>query len=263
MFATDFKTKLSQGRRALGIMMTFDFWPGYLEVFQKIGLDFVLIDCEHGAATTREVEELCRTARLCGLTAILRPEAADFPLIRKYADLGPAGFLIPWVETQEQLDTVRDAIFQPPRGRRGWGGPVLQAASGIDRAAIDEYERSLTVIAQIETPLGVERCQKIAACEWVDALMMGPYDLSVNLGTVPEMNTEKQIAATRRVIQACRQVGKPCGTVAAEPDIVRFWFQEGMQFVLCGEVSFVLQAALKSAIEAIRGPGREGGTQIV
>lgn len=262
MLASDFKQKLAQGHKALGIMMTFDFWPGYLEAFQKMGLDFVLIDCEHGAVTTREIEELCRTARLVGLPAILRPEAADFPLLRKYADLGPAGFLIPWVETQEQLDTVRNAIFQPPRGRRGWGGPVIQAANGFDRAAIDEYEKSLIVIAQIETPVGIERCEKIAACEWVDALMMGPYDLSVNLGTVPDVNTQKQIAATRRVIEACRKVDKPSGTVAAAPDVVRFWFQEGMQFVLYGEVSFVMQSALKSAIEAIRGSTGEGGIHV-
>lgn len=262
MLASEFKKNLSQGHRALGIMMTFDFWPGYLETFKNLGLDFVMIDCEHGAATMREVEELCRTARLAGLTAILRPEAADFPLIRKYADMGPAGFVIPWVESQEQLDIVRDAIFQPPRGRRGWGGPVIQAANGIDRAGIDEYEKSLMVIAQIETPVGIERCDKIAACEWVDALMMGPYDLSVNLGTVPDVNTDQQVAATKRVIQACRKVGKPAGTVSADPAIARSWFKEGMQFVLCGEVSFLVQSALKSTIQAIRGPAGEGGIHI-
>jgi 2-keto-3-deoxy-L-rhamnonate aldolase RhmA len=85
MLASDLKRKLASGGRAFGTMMTFDFWPGYLEAFKQIGLDFVLLDCEHGAVTTREVEELCRTARLVGLPAILRPVTADFPLIRKYA----------------------------------------------------------------------------------------------------------------------------------------------------------------------------------
>jgi len=262
MLASDFKKKLASGHRALGIMMTFDFWPGYLEMFQKLGLDYVMIDCEHGAATMREVEELCRTARLCGLTAILRPEAADYPLIRKYADMGPAGFVIPWVESQAQLDIVRDAVFQPPRGRRGWGGPVIQAANGIDRPAIDEYEKSLVIIAQIETPLGIERAEKIAACEWVDALMMGPYDLSVNLGAVPKVDTDQQIAATRRVIAAARNAGKPCGTVTASPEVIRFWFQEGMQFILCGEVSFVVQAALESTLQQVRGATGEGGIHV-
>ncbi|MSR64523.1 MAG: hypothetical protein EXS18_01940 [Verrucomicrobiae bacterium] len=262
MLASSLKKKLAGGSNAIGIMMTFDFWPGYLEAFQKMGLDLVMIDCEHGAATLREVEELCRTARLAGIAALLRPEAADFPLIRRYADMGPAGFIIPWVETIEQLEVVRDAVFQPPRGRRGWGGPVIQAATGVDRPGIDAYEKSLMVIAQIETPLGVERCDKIASCEWVDALMMGPYDLSVNLGTVPDVNSEKQKVATRRVLEACRKAGKPCGTVSADPAIVRAWFKEGMQFALCGEVSFFVQSGLKSAIEAIRGPAGEGGIRI-
>lgn len=262
MLAAELKQKLARGHKALGIMMTFDFWPGYLEAFQKMGLDFVLIDCEHGAVHMREVEVLCRTARLAGLPAILRPEAADFPLIRKYADMGPAGFLIPWVESQAQLDIVRDAVFQPPRGRRGWGGPVIQAANGIDRAGIEEYEKSLMIIAQIETPLGVERIEKIAGCDWVDALMMGPYDLSVNLGMVPNVNTEQQIALTKRVIEAGRTFAKPCGTVVADPDLARKWFTDGMSFILYGEVSFLLQSSLKSALEAIRGPSKEGGIHV-
>jgi 2-keto-3-deoxy-L-rhamnonate aldolase RhmA len=262
MLASDLKNKLARGHQSLGVMMTFDFWPGYLEAFQKIGLDYVMIDCEHGAATLREVEELCRTARLCGLPALLRPEAADYPLIRKYADMGPAGFILPWVESQEQLDIARNAIFQPPRGRRGWGGPVIQAASGIDRAGIDEYEKSLMIVAQIETPLGVERAEKIAACEWVDALMMGPYDLSVNLGTVPEVNTPKQIALTKQVIAAARKAGKPCGTVVADPAVARQWFRDGMSFILYGEVSFLLQSALRAAIEAVRGPAGDGGIRV-
>lgn len=262
MLAAELKEQLARGHRAIGVMMTFDFWPGYLEAFQKMGLDFVLIDCEHGAVHMREVEELCRTARLAGLPAILRPEAADFPLIRRYADMGPAGFVIPWVESQAQLDIVRDAVFQPPRGRRGWGGPVIQAANGIDRPSIDEYEKSLMIIAQIETPLGVERVEKIAACDWVDALMMGPYDLSVNLGAVPDVNTPPQIAATKRVIEMGRRFGKPCGNVVADPALAKKWFDDGMSFILYGELSFLAQRALKSALQEIRGPAKEGGIHV-
>jgi 2-keto-3-deoxy-L-rhamnonate aldolase RhmA len=262
MLASDLKQRLRQGEPALGTMMTFDFWPGYLEAFKKMGLDFVLLDCEHGAATLREIEELCRTARLLGLPVILRPEACDFPLIRKYMDMGPAGLLLPWIETQEQLDIARNAAFQPPRGRRGWGGPVIQGASGVDRAAIDEYEKSLMLIAQIETAVGIERCEQIVACPWIDALMMGPYDLSVNLGNVPDVNRPEQWTATKKVIAAARNAGKPCGQVVGNVELAKKWYQEGMQFISYSEISFLAQTAMKSVVQALKGTAKEGGLHV-
>jgi 2-keto-3-deoxy-L-rhamnonate aldolase RhmA len=170
--------------------------------------------------------------------------------------------LLPWIETQEQLDIVRNATFQPPRGRRGWGGPVIQAANGVDRPSIDEYEQSLLLIAQIETPVGVERCEQIVTCPWIDGLMMGPYDLSVNLGSVPEVNQERQVKLTRRVIQACRDAGKPCGQMVADPDTAKRWYQEGMSFLIYGEISFLAQNALKSAVATVRSTAKEGGLHV-
>jgi 2-keto-3-deoxy-L-rhamnonate aldolase RhmA len=139
---------------------------------------------------------------------------------------------------------------------------VIQGASGIDRAAIDEYERSLFVIAQIETPVGVERSEKIAACEWVDALMMGPYDLSVNLGNVPDVNHPEQVAATRRVIAAARKSGKPCGTVVADPESAKRWYGEGMSLISYSEVSFVAQTAFRAVVQAVRGDAKDGGLHV-
>jgi len=66
--------------------------------------------------------------------------------------MGPAGFMLPWTERTDQIDTVRDAIFTPPRGRRGPGGPSVMWNRSIHREGWDEIERSLFVMPQIETP---------------------------------------------------------------------------------------------------------------
>jgi 2-keto-3-deoxy-L-rhamnonate aldolase RhmA len=118
------------------------------------------------------------------------------------------------------------------------------------------------IIAQIETPVGLERCEEIAACEWVDALMMGPYDLSVNLGQVPDVNHPDQVKATKRVIAACRKAGKPCGTVVATVDSAKSWFKDGMSFISYGEISFVAQNALKTVVEKIKSSSKEGGLHV-
>src|SRR5690348_9532442 len=132
-------------------MMTFDFWPGYLEIFKSEGMDYVVVDLEHGSATLSMVEALCRTARLIDLPLILRPESCVFHLLRKYVDMGAAGFLIPWMERQEQVEVLRDAIFLPPAGRRGPGGPSIFANRTLDRQGWDEIESSLFVALQIES----------------------------------------------------------------------------------------------------------------
>src|ERR1700730_4870784 len=132
LLASSLKSRVRNRELTLGPLMTFDFWPGYLEIFKGAGMDFVLLDMEHGSVSLKEAEELCRTARLLDFPLILRPESAQYYVDRKYLDLGPGGLMIPWTERQDQVDSVRDALFVPPRGRRGPGGPAIFANRTLD-----------------------------------------------------------------------------------------------------------------------------------
>jgi len=71
MLASSLKAKVRQNQMTLGSLLTMDFWPGYLEIFKSEGMDFVILDMEHGAASLRQAEELCRTARLLELPLLL------------------------------------------------------------------------------------------------------------------------------------------------------------------------------------------------
>jgi 4-hydroxy-2-oxoheptanedioate aldolase len=119
------KQKLARRELVVGTLMTLDFWPGYLEIYKSAGLDCVVLDMEHGSASPSVAEELCRIARLIDLPLILRPEASLYHLLRKYLDMGPAGFMIPRVEREEQVQILQEAAFCPPKGRRGPGGPAI------------------------------------------------------------------------------------------------------------------------------------------
>jgi 2-keto-3-deoxy-L-rhamnonate aldolase RhmA len=106
MLASSLKQKIREGKRPLGMLMTYDFWPGYLEIAQRGGLDFVVVDMEHGQANPSRIEELCRTGRLLDLPTLVRPALCQFEPIRRALDLGAGGLMLPWVETQEQLDAL-------------------------------------------------------------------------------------------------------------------------------------------------------------
>jgi 2-keto-3-deoxy-L-rhamnonate aldolase RhmA len=232
-------------------MLTYDFWPGYLEVFKAEGMHYAVVDLEHGAASLPQVEELCRIARLIGFPLIVRPEGSIFHLVRKYIDMGAAGFLLPWTERQDQLETVREAVFTPPRGRRGPGGPAVMWNRSIDRDGWDEVESSLFVMPQIETPAGVAAAESIAAPDWVDATMLGPYDLALNLDRCWKPEDPDLVTAIDTVRRRSEGAGKACGMVANSPEQARFWIERGFRFFIYSEVRNMVRAQTRLLVDSI------------
>src|SRR5712671_1644430 len=251
MLASSLKERVRSGKLTYGPMLTYDFWPGYLEVFKAEGMHYSVLDLEHGAATLKEVEELCRAGRMLDFPLLIRPEGSIFHLVRKYLDMGAAGFMLPWTERQEQLDTVRDAIFTPPRGRRGPGGPSVMWNRSIHREGWDEVERSLFIMPQIETPAGVAAAASLAAPEWIDATMLGPYDLALNLDRCWAPEDPDLVHAIETVHRNSAQAGKPCGMVANSPEQARFWIERGFRFFIYSEVRNMVSAQTRELVDRI------------
>lgn len=252
MFASSLKARLQQKQLTLGPIMTFDFWPGFLEIFKAEGMHFAILDMEHGSASLRTAEELCRTARLLDFPLIIRPEASLYHVLRKYLDMGPAGFMIPWTERQEQIDTLREAAFLPPKGRRGPGGPAIFANRSLDRTGWDEVEANLFFVLQIETPAGIANLSSLASHDWIDATMLGPYDLSVNLSRWGQMDHPEVVAAIQEAHSLSLQIGKPCGMVIGSIDQAKFWIERGFHFLICSEVSFMVRQHTRTLVNGIQ-----------
>ena len=249
MLGSRLKEKLRAGEQTLGTWMTFDFWPGYLEIYKKAGLDCVILDLEHGSATLNTVEELCRTARLLDLPLIVRPEASLYHLLRRYVDMGPSGFIIPWVEREEQVRTLQEAIYCAPKGRRGPGGVSVFGVSGLSRADWEEVERNLCVLLQVETPAGIDSMKAIMARDWVDAVVLGPYDLSLNLGHCGEMSHPVVVDAITRVVEQAHEIGKPCGMPVGSLEDARFWRERGCTLFLYSEATAMVTQSIERFIK--------------
>jgi 2-keto-3-deoxy-L-rhamnonate aldolase RhmA len=251
MLAGRLKKKLLRREQTIGTWMTFDFWAGYLEIYKGAGLDCVIVDLEHGSADLNVVEELCRTGRLLDLPIILRPEASIYHLLRKYVDMGPAGFILPWTETKEQVRNLREAIFCAPEGRRGPGGPSVLGVRGLSRADWGEVERNLCVMLQVETPDGIEQIETIMAHEWVDAIVLGPYDLSLNLGYCGEMDHPVVVDAIQRVVDNAAAIGKPCGMPVGSLQEAQFWRERGCTLFLYSEATIMVRECVEQFISSM------------
>lgn len=255
MLAAALKHRVQKRHFTIGPFLSNDFWAGYLEIFQKAGMHYAVLDLEHGSCSLRQAEELCRTARLLNFPLLIRPEGCIFHVLRKYLDMGPAGLMLPWTETAEQIGTLRDALFTPLRGRRGPGGPSIEHNRSVDRAGWDEVESSLFVAIQIESPQGIECVATLAREPWIDAVMLGPYDLSLHLGLAGQLGHPDLVRAIDSVRDGATAAGKPCGMVMGRPEQARFWRDRGYPLALIPDPAYLVRQHLPRFLDEIESCG--------
>jgi 2-keto-3-deoxy-L-rhamnonate aldolase RhmA len=253
MLASTLKEKVAGGQEVVGVMMGLSFWPGYLEICKKEGLDLVVLDLEHGALEAPRVEELCRTARLLDLPLLIRPQSCAADLVKRCVDIGAAGLMAPWVESAEQLDSLFNALYSPPRGRHGMGGPGIMAVDGIRSADWARLEDNLFVICQIETPPGLQFAPQVAACDWVDALMVGPYDLACTMGLTDQyLKSPRHLRAIEQVREAAHAHLTCAGMVTGTGEEARAWFDRGFDLILIGDLVGHLAQGLSQNLQTAR-----------
>ena len=255
--AIQLREKLASNVPVVGVMATDHVWPLAVELCQLGGLDYLVIDREHGYHTDEVVAHVCQLARIAGFPVIMRTVSCETSEIRRAIDLGPCGLLLPRVETTEELDRVRDAVFMPPRGKRRPGGMGNYWMRNVQYTTWrDELEQHFIIIPQIETRAGVENVDAIAAHPLVTAMGLGPYDLSADLGCCYHPNEEHQ-AAIEKIRDAAAAVGKKLWIGIDGPKLIA----EGYTFIWIGTLSLVLRRSFAETVEAINAgkPGSQSG----
>jgi 2-keto-3-deoxy-L-rhamnonate aldolase RhmA len=192
-----------------GVIATRHLWSGLVEIVRNAGLDYLIVDLEHGAFSDDLVAEVCTIGRLLDVPVLVRPVYHDYPLIRRAIDFGPCGFLLPCVDRPQTLDAVAEGIRMPPRGKRRPGGPSNRWLPDYHAATIRaEVEDDFIVLPQIESREGLGNADAIAAHELTTALAIGPYDLSAELGVCWEPESPVLAAAVSTLRAAAARAGK-------------------------------------------------------
>jgi 2-keto-3-deoxy-L-rhamnonate aldolase RhmA len=242
--------KVGRGEVTTGLMATDHLWTDLVEISVRAGLDYLIVDMEHGTAATDVVAEVCATGRRMGFPVLIRPRANDYANLRLAIDLGPCGFLLACVESAADLDVVRDAIHLPPRGRRRPGGVgnrwVCNFRAEEWRGTVEE---NFLILPQIETRRALSQLAEIAQHELTSAVAVGPFDLSAELGCCGDMQSPILKDALRQILAGAKAAGKPgwmygCDTA----ELVR----NGWNFVCFGEVSAILEGALRDRLTQVQ-----------
>lgn len=208
--------------------------------------DFVVLDREHTPHDLATITDQARAVDAASGDAVplARVPANDPVAIKRTLDVGVAGVVVPSVESREEAEAAVAACRYPPDGMRG----VAAARAAQYGRTFDEYvaganEDVLTVL-QIETEGGVGNAAAIAAVDGVDALFVGPADLSADLGAIGEFDDSAVREAVRDVLDAGSASDIPVGTLCTGPDQVRTLGGLGFDFLVAGlDTAFLLEGA--------------------
>jgi 2-keto-3-deoxy-L-rhamnonate aldolase RhmA len=216
------------------------------EIMLGGGFDWLAIDMEHTAIGTEAMAKMIQVVALGGRPVMVRVGANDALLVKRAMDAGATGVIVPMINSADDARRAVDALYYPPRGRRGVG---LARAQGYGRN-FEAYrtwaDRESVLVVQIEHHEGVRNLDEILAVDGVDAFMIGPYDLSGSLGRPGDFDSPAVAGALAQVRAIMQRSAKPGGLHIVHPDAatLRTRVAEGYRFIVYGVDQIFLTMAV-------------------
>jgi len=246
----EFRARLKGGDRLLGTMVTLPC-AATAEILAGLGFDWLFVDGEHGPLETAELAAILQVAGDKTACIVRVPEAAEVP-IKKALDLGAAGIIVPQVNTAEQAANVVRYARYAPEGARGVGLARAHGYGQRFREYLDAANSEIAVIVQAEHALAVENIEEIVRVPGVDAVLLGPYDLSASLGKMGQIDDPAVVRAIRRVTDACRAAGMPLGYFGVTAAAVAPYAAQGYTLLVAGVDTLFLANGAKALLAELR-----------
>jgi len=230
-----------------------------VEILAQAGFDYLLIDGEHAPIDPSRLAPLVIAAerRQCPVIYRVRVNSAD--LIKMALDVGVAGIMVPMVETPEEAAAAVAAAKYPPDGRRGIGPWRASNYYRDFTTYLSTANASTAVVLQIESAAAVDHAERIAAVPGVDALFVGPADLSGSMGIEVGKLDPRLIDALKRVVAAGRNSGCGLGIDAASNERLETFAAMGFRLFTFGVDTDYLASGSQGAAEFARGVARKTG----
>lgn len=249
-----FKQSVLDTGGAVGHMIADFGTRNVARIVANSGLDFVMIDMEHTGFDTERIADLCAWFRVTDIAPMVRVPQGLYHFCARTLDAGALGIMVANVETAAQARDIVNACKYAPLGRRG----VALGFAHNDFVMPDPVEYfarandNTTVIAMIESPVGLANLDAIAATPGIDVLWVGHYDLSQAMGIPAQFQHPDFLAALKNVTAAARRHGKQAGIQPGNDADAKQWREIGFN-VLSWSVDFaVYRAALTTGVENLR-----------
>jgi 2-keto-3-deoxy-L-rhamnonate aldolase RhmA len=230
--------------------------PDIPAVAAACGYDAVYVDLEHTSTSLDTAQMLCTSALGAGISGLVRVPSHDPSVIARVLDGGAVGIIVPHINSKEEAERVVQAARFPPIGKRSISGP--NAVSGYvprEAAQLAELlERRTVVAVMIETPEAVEASDSIASVDGIDMILIGPSDLTAEMGIHGQYENSHFHGAVESVAAACRSHGVALGIAGIKSvDLLNRFVGLGLRFISAGTDIGMMTEAATTRAQVLRG----------
>jgi 2-dehydro-3-deoxyglucarate aldolase len=239
------RQKLAHKKPSIGSWMQIPH-SSLAEIMGQAGYDWVAVDMEHGAISVHQLPDLFRALELGGTLPLVRLAHGHFKDCKQALDAGAGGIIVPMVKSAEQLVAVSNACRWPPAGTRGVGFSRANLF-GVNFELYREEAQAPLLVAMIESICAVDNLDDILAVEGLDAILIGPYDLSASMGITGQFEDPVFVAAMKSIRTLCFNANISCGVHVVRPDVeaLKQRIEEGYKFIAYSIDSvFISEASL-------------------
>lgn len=248
----EIRHKLNNGDVTIGSWMQLPN-GSVAEIMGRAGYDWVAVDLEHGAFSLHLLPDIFRALELGGTLPLVRLAQGNVKDCKQALDAGAGGVIVPMVSNAMDLKIVRDACCWPPEGNRGVGFSRANLF-GNDFEIYSKEAQKPFFVAMIEDIKAVENLENIITVKGLDAILIGPYDLSASMGITAEFENENFIKAINVILEICKKNSMPCGVHVVNPDdvLLKKRIEEGYRFIAYSIDTVFLLEASKFKIKYIK-----------
>ncbi|MBS1420307.1 MAG: hypothetical protein HP001_08780 [Oscillospiraceae bacterium] len=252
------REKMLSGEKTLGTFMELGTATA-AECLGLAGLDYLIIDTEHGPFNPQSALDFIRAAKLYNITPLARVQEISRAAILKLLDVGAMGLIIPCVNTVEEAKTIVSYGKYAPVGERGVANTAGSgfwfedyASHGMP-AYFETSNRETLLFPQCETLGCLEHLEEIVILPGIDGIFVGPFDLSTAMGIPGQFDKPEFKEALRHIQAVCARANKPSIIFAASESAAREGFQMGYDSVTYGMDATMLVNAFRAARAGIVG----------
>ena len=247
---TDFKDRLARGDAFIGTFICLPS-PESAEIFAELGYDWLIIDTEHGPYDVLTAQRMLQAVgRRC--PCVVRVPSNEDALIKKALDIGSAGVLVPLVNTAETAARVAQACRYAPEGVRGMGGARAHRYGIGFQSYVAQANRKIAAIVQAEHIEAVKNIEAIVKVPGIDAVFVGPYDLSASMGKPGQIKDPEVRTAMDKVRQAALNAGVKLGIYCPDAAAARSFLQQGYTLIgMSTDLNYLVESA-SAALSAAR-----------
>lgn len=247
------KQRWAKGESGVGLWLSLPD-PSVAENLGSLDPDFLVVDLQHGLIDYSDVRVLLQASQRSTATPLIRVPWNEPGIIGKVLDAGALGVIIPMVNTVEQAERAVSACFYQPKGSRSHG--PIRAALAHGEGYASEANDEVVCIVMIETVEAIENLDEILAVPGIDAVYVGPADLSRTLGLPPlgDHDDARFAEAIEAILAGCRSAGVVPG-IHANPTLVAKRLEQGFQMVTATSDQLALMAGARAALDRVGGGG--------